>query len=67
MANKYPYLGYIENDRGQKIVVLFTSPDEGVVVSAEYDDSALRFGANDTISEEGFDILPPDMVVRLQN
>ena len=68
MATKnYPYLGYKENDEGRRLVAMFTSKNEGVIVLAEYADDELPFGYNDTIEEDGWAFLEPNVPVRLQN
>lgn len=64
--SRYPYLGYRENEEGKKIVVMFTSPDEGVVLVAEYEEGEYKMGYNDTISEAEFAYVPQGSVFRIE-
>lgn len=63
----YPYLGRnFVNDKAY--IVLFTEPDTGVVVLDDTDDSTrIKFGMYGGFAEERFEVLPPDVCVRLQN
>lgn len=65
--SKYPYLGIMENGEGQRNVVFFTSRDEGVVVYDETGAEGLTFGTNDTISEEQYEPLDPEVPVTMRN
>lgn len=62
----YPYLGYIEVD-GKDVVVLFTNKDIGVVVHSDSDDIKYKFGKNSTFNEDSFDFLPEGVAVKIQN
>lgn len=62
--NKYPYLGrHYVNDKSY--VVLFTEPETGVVVMSEV--NTIKFGSYLTFDETLFEILPPNICVRLSN
>lgn len=63
---KYPYLGrnYIN---GKQYIVLFTEEEKGVVVMDETGNSSIKFGTYSTFAEELFEVLPPDVCVRLSN
>lgn len=62
----YPYLGrnYID---GKPYVVFFTEPERGVVVINETDSENIKFGKYMSFDEDSFELLPPDISVRLQN
>ena len=62
----YPYLGrsYID---GRPYVVFFTEPNTGVVVLNNTDSPHIRFGMYGSFDEEKFDILPPELCIRIQN
>lgn len=63
---KYPYLGITH--LGEKAyVVFFTEPDTGVVVLNETESDRIKFGMYGGFAEERFEVLPPDVCVRLQN
>ena len=62
----YPYLGRnFVNDKAY--IVLFTEPETGVVVLNDTDSERIKFGLYGSFAEERFEILPPDVCVRLQN
>jgi len=61
----YPYLGRYKSKK--PYVVLFTEPDTGVVVMNESDSDRIKFGMYASFDEEYFEVLPPDVCVRLQN
>lgn len=62
--NKYPYLGrHYVNDK--PYVVLFTEPETGVVVMSEV--NSIKFGSYLAFDESLFEILPPNICVRLSN
>lgn len=63
----YPYLGALFNKEGKRICVLFTAPDEGVVLAAEYDHETLKFGYNDIIDEEQFVPVPAGVNLTISN
>ena len=62
----YPYLGRnFVNDKAY--IVLFTEPDTGVVVLNDTENTRIKFGLYGSFAEERFEVLPPDVCVRLQN
>lgn len=63
---KYPYLGrnYV-NDK--QYIVLFTEEDMGVVVLNECVNVSFKFGDYKSFDERLFEVLPPDVCVRLSN
>lgn len=66
----YPYLGRMtfDDDPDNYYVVMFTSPDKGVVVvNHTKEDSGVKFGKYGNFAEDVFEILPPEIVVRLSN
>lgn len=65
----YPYLARETFDEEDDyFVVLFTSENKGVVVVDHTKvDHGVKFGEYGRFMEEQFDILPPDIVVRLGN
>ena len=64
---KYPYLGKC-NIYGKSYVVLFTDEEYGTVVMSEFvDNPKLKFGTIGKFNEEMFEVLPPDICVRLSN
>lgn len=62
----YPYLGrnYVN---GKAYVVMFLEPEFGVVVMDETEGERIRFGMYGDFAEEQFEVLPPEVCVRLSN
>lgn len=63
---QYPYLGrnYVD---GLVYVVFFTEHDTGVIVLSEITNENIYFGKYGEFDEEKFEVLPPELCVRLQN
>jgi len=64
---EYPYLGQKEDAKGKKVVVMFTSVNEGTVVLNETSNPKYPFGRHDKFNEDEFDLFPSNAVVRIQN
>ncbi len=62
----YPYLGKIEIN-GKNVVIMFTDENEGTVVLNESGDDKFRFGMHDEFNEDLFEFLSPEEVVRIGN
>lgn len=62
----YPYLGKT-SVKGKDYVVLFSEPDMGTVVMNETDSERIKFGSYGSFDESLFEVLPPDVCVRLNN
>jgi hypothetical protein len=63
----YPYLGKCTIN-GKSYVVLFTEEEYGTIVMSEFTDNPkLKFGTIGKFNEDMFEILPPDVCVRLSN
>lgn len=62
----YPYLGHIENDE-ENLVVLFLRENYGIVVMSNVPDENLKFGTESNFNEKDFKPLPKDRCVRLSN
>ena len=62
----YPYLGKIEIN-GKNVVIMFTDENEGTVVLNESGDDKFRFGRHDEFNEDLFEFLSPEEVVRIGN
>lgn len=63
---KYPYLGHIENDK-ENLVILFLKENYGMVVMSNVSDENLSFGTLSNFNEKDFELLPKDRCVRLSN
>lgn len=62
----YPYLGRkFLNEK--PFVVWFLEEGKGVVVVNETDNEDIKFGLLADFDEEEFELLPPDLAVRLNN
>lgn len=62
----YPYLGHIENEK-ENLVVLFLKENYGIVVMSNVPDENLKFGVMSNFNEKDFEPLPKDKCVRLSN
>ena len=62
----YPYLGHIENDK-ENLVILFLKENYGMVVMSNVPDENLSFGTLSNFNEKDFELLPKDRCVRLSN
>lgn len=71
---KYPYLAkkvYTTDSKETKkensYVVMFTEEEKGVVLVNDTDNENIYVGKIGTFDEETFEILPPNVCVRLNN